>query len=46
MCEGIGQESCPGQAEIVPLGLDEIHLVTHVSFGLGYGKLGSGILSS
>lgn len=25
VCEGIGQEGCPGQAEIVPLGLDEIH---------------------
>lgn len=44
--EGIGQEGCPGQAEIVPLGLAEIHEVTHISFGEGYGKQGSGILSS
>lgn len=46
MCEGIGQEGCPGQAEIVPSGLDEIHEVTHISFGEGYGKQGSGDLSS
>lgn len=48
MCEGIGQERCPGRAEIVPLGfaIDEIREVTHISFGEGYGKQGSGILSS
>lgn len=46
VCEGIGQEGCPGQAEIVPSGLDEIHGVTHISFGERYGKQGSGILSS
>lgn len=46
VCEGIGQEGCPGQAEIVPSGLDEIHEVTHISFGEGYGKQGSGNLSS
>jgi len=48
VCEGIGQQGCPGQAEIIPLGfaIDEIHEVTHISSGEGYGKQGSGILSS
>lgn len=45
MCEGIGQEGCPGLAEIIPLGFT-IDEVTHTSFGEGYGKQGSGILST
>jgi len=48
VCEGTGEEGCPGRAEIVPLDLaiDETQEVTHISFGEGYGKQGSGILSS